>query len=93
MERIDTISIEHIRKKSKKRSDESAITDFICSKNKTIDKAIVYNRIFRLTQNVTIDIKKTDGKNSFLVQGLNNLKLNENPEKNTFDSKPFQYPS
>ena len=53
---IDNLNInstEHI----KKQSDESAIADFICSKDKN-HKTIVENRITHLTQNGNLENKK-----------------------------------
>ena len=72
---LNTDSTEHIRKKSKKRSGESIITDFICSKDKNIDKTIVENQITHLIQYGTLKnkTKKNNGKNSFHVGDLNNL--------------------
>ena len=55
---IDIDSIEHIKKKGKRRSDESIITDFICSKDKNMDKTMMENEITHLTQYVTFKNKQ-----------------------------------
>ena len=51
-------STEYFRKKSKKRQDESGLTEYIYSKDNYIDKTIVENRINRFIENGALENKK-----------------------------------
>ena len=53
-------STEYFRKKSKKRQDESGLTEYIYSKDNYIDKTIVENRINRFIENGALENKQTD---------------------------------
>lgn len=78
-------SIERIRKKTNKRSDESTIIGFIGSKDKNMDTL--------LTQNVTLGNKQTNVKNSFCIKDLNILKENKDYGKTPFVSDLSNVPA
>lgn len=68
--RFITDATEYIRKKSKTRTDESTIIDYVFNKNKNVnvDKQVVKERITFLTTNGTFENKPNGNKNSFRVK-------------------------
>ena len=63
-------STEYFRKKSKKRQDESGLTEYIYSKDNYIDKTIVENRINRFIENGALENKKKK-RFSFPIDAIN----------------------